>query len=237
VSTIRSLLIVEDNRDQRNYLVESALKFNSGITIHSTDKRSEAIKIVNQEDIGAFFIDIQLLDGSGIELAKEIRTIKKYQFTPIVFITGMRTKELEAFHDVHCYDYILKPYTKKTITDVMSKIMIDYFDQLNEEPNYLTLDFKGLKQRVNLKDILLVESRSRRIIIWTQYEEIKYKSMNLSQFAKELPAHFIQTHQSFLVNREYIEKVDMISNCIFLKGLKDNIPIGTSYKKKVGEQI
>lgn len=234
---IRSILIVEDIREQRNFLVESANKFNSDIKIHSTDRKSEALKIINIYDIGAFFIDIQLADGSGIDLAMEIRQIKKYQFTPIIFITGVRSKEMEAFREIHCYDYILKPYTRKTIADIMAKIMIDYFDQSKDDIKYLTLDFKGLKQKVNINDILLVESKNRRIYIRTLYEEIPYKHINVSRFAKDLPDHFLQVHQSVMVNNHYIEKVDMNNNVMRLKGLDYAVPIGTSYKKRVGDQI
>lgn len=237
VIVIRSILIVEDIREQRNFLVESALKFNSGFIIHSTDKKSEALEIVNNNDIGAFFIDIQLADGSGIEFAREVRKIKKYQFTPMIFITGVRSKEMEAFHDIHCYDYILKPYTRKTISDIMARIMVDYFDQVKEDITYINLDFKGLKQRINIKDIIYVECKNRRIFIRTQYEEVKYKHMNISQFAKELPDQFIQIHQSIIVNRDYIEKIEMNHNTIKLCGLTDSVPIGISYKKRVGEQI
>jgi len=237
VTNIRSILIVEDIREQRNYLIENASKFNSGIRIYSTDSKSEALEIVKDNDIGAFFIDIQLTDGNGIDLAKEIRKIKKYQFTPIVFITGVRTKEMEAFHDVHCYDYILKPYTRKTISDIMARIMVDYFDPGRDEIQYLSLDFKGVKQRIVVKDIVMVESRNRRIFIRTQYEEIKYKYLNITQFAKELNDQFLQIHQSILINCDYIEKIDMAHNYIKLKGLPDCVPIGVSYKKKVGEQI
>ena len=234
---IRSILIVEDIREQRNFLVESANKFNSNIQIHSTDRKSEALNIIQRYDISAFFIDIQLADGNGIELALEIRKIKKYQFTPIIFITGVRSKEMEAFREVHCYDYILKPYTKKTITDLMSKIMVDYFVQLNGDVKYLTLDFKGLKQKINIDDILLVESKNRRIHIRTLYENIPYKFMSISHFAKELPKDFLQVHQSILVNFNFIEKVDMNHNVMRLRGLEAEVPIGTSYKKRVGEQI
>lgn len=237
VIDIRSILIVEDILEQRNFLAESANKFNSEIQIHSTDRISEALKIINTYDIGAFFIDIQLADGSGIDLAMEIRKIKKYQFTPIIFITGVRSKELEAFHEIHCYDYIIKPYTRKTITDIMSKIMVDYFDQFTEDAKYLILDFKGVKQKININDILLVESKNRRIYIRTIYEEIPYKHMNISQFAKELPDYFFQIHQSIIVNKKYIEKIDVNSHFVKLRGLSYEVPIGVSYKKRVGDHI
>jgi DNA-binding LytR/AlgR family response regulator len=234
---IRSILIVEDVHEQRNYLIECAARYNSTIKIYSTDRSSEAINIVNNYDIDAFFIDIHLIDGNGFDLAKKIRSINKYNFVPIVFISGLRTKEMEAFHDIHCYDYILKPYTRKTIENIMMRIMVDYFEQENDDKKYLNLEYKGVKQQVLLKDIIIVESINRRIFIRTKNEQIKYKQININQFIEKLPDHFIQIHQSIIVNKDYIEKIDISGNCIKLREIAEGIPIGVSYRKKVGELI
>lgn len=232
---MNSILIVENVQEQRQFLMECASGFNSDIKIYSTDKKSEALRIINNNDIAAFFLDIRLADGSGIELAREIRKNKKYQFTPIIFITGVYTKEMEAYRDIHCYEYIIKPYSRKSISDIMQKIMVDYFEQT--EIKYLNLEFKGLKQRVNIKDIIYVECVRRRIFIRTQYENIPYRFMNIGQFCKELPDYFSQIHQSIIVNRNYVEKIDTTNNMIKLKGVSESVPIGVSYRKKVGELI
>ena len=232
---IYSILIVEDVKEQRQFLMESAMGYNSEIKIFSSDKKVEAMDIIRNNDIDAFFLDIQLVDGSGLELANEIRNIKKYQFTPIVFITGVITKEIEAFHRIHCYDYIVKPYTKKSISDIMKNIMVDYFDKYREDVKYLNLEFKGIKQRININDIVCIESKNRRIYIRTINEDIPYKLMNIRQVIKELPDYFIQIHQSIIVNSYYVAKIDLGNNVIALKGISDTIPIGISYRKRVGE--
>lgn len=158
---IYSIFIVEDVKEQRQFLMENAMGYNSEIKIFSSDKQSEAMEIIRNNEMDAFFLDIQLVDGSGLELANQIRNIKQYQFTPIIFITGVKTKEIEAFRKIHCYDYILKPYTRKSISDIMKKIMVDYFDQCEEDIKYLNLEFKGIKQRINIKDIVYIESKNR----------------------------------------------------------------------------
>lgn len=191
-------------------------------------------------EIAAFFLDILLVDGNGISLAREIRQIGKYQFTPIIFITGIKSKELEVFHDIHCYDYILKPYNKRIVLNMMRKILVDYFTHaqiVETKIEYLKLEFKGVKQRIIARDILYVESKNRKIYIMTKYEVITYKFMNISQFVKELPIHFIQIHQSIVINPDYIKKIDLNRNIIWLDGITEGLPIGTSHRKKVGDMI
>ena len=144
---MHSILVVEDNKLQREKLINIANEVNNNIKIYSADRVENAYNIATNEDIGAFFIDIQLLDGSGIDLAKKIREIEMYQFTPIVFITGIPTKEMKAFHDIHSYDYILKPYSEDAVKNVMVKILINYYNQKVNKEKYLDLEFKGIKQR------------------------------------------------------------------------------------------
>lgn len=234
---MNSILIVEDDNVQRKDLISIAKNCNSNIRIFHTESIETAYTISENHEIGAFFVDILLVDGTGIEFAKKIRSIKRYQFTPIIFITGVPTKEMEAFHDIHCYDYILKPYTEESVKKIMNKILVDYFEQITDHDKYLDLEFRGIKQRINTKDILLIESKNRKIFIRTKYEEIRYRHMNLSQFIKELPDNFIQIHQSIVVNPIYIEKIDKTNNQLYMKNIKEIVPIGTSFKKRVGELI
>ena len=234
---MHSILIIEDDKAQCEKLIEIAKKCNSSIKIFNADGKKGGLNIAEKKDIGAFFIDIQLVDGNGIDLAKSIRKIKKYQFTPIIFITGVPTKEMEAFHDIHCYDYILKPYTDEAVLFVMKKILIDYFESDTEQNKYIILEFKGIKQRVNTTDIIMIESKNRKLFIRTQFEEIRYKHMNIGQFLKKLPEQFVQVHQSIIINTNYIVKINMPNNELIMDKIHNSVPIGVSYKKKVGGYI
>jgi two-component system LytT family response regulator len=226
------VLFVEDNQKQREYLLKCANKVNDELEIVGTGSLKEAIILAEEKNIEAFFIDIQLADGNGIDLAKQIRKLTKYQFTPIIFITAMLTKEMEAFHNIHCYDYIIKPYSSKTIEKVMKSILKDYLYNTNDI-SYIKLNYKGLIQQINTNDIYYIEKRNRKIIIVTKYEEISYKCMTLNEISKDLPNSFIQSHQSFLINRKFIKKLDLINNIIGLENCNDLIPIGVSFKRGV----
>lgn len=232
-----AILIIEDDFDQRLSLVNSAKRINGDVEIYHTDSIAEAFNISIDKEIKAFFIDIMLIDGSGIELAKKIRGVNRYKFTPMVFITGILTKEMEAFRKIHCHDYIIKPYTQDDIDRIMESILMDYFGQFKPREKYLNLQFRGIKQRINIGDIVYVESKNRKIFIRTRYEEIWYKHMNLTKFMKELPKFFIQVHQSIAVNPDYIRKYDKGNNQLFFHSIGEYIPVGISFKDRVGEMM
>lgn len=234
---MKQILIIEDDQFVSDYLGNLAAKINPNLYIHKSQSAEKSLEIAKTNLIEAFFIDIQLVDYSGLELAKQLREKSEYQFTPMIFITGAPTRELEAFHQVHCYEYIIKPFTEDEVTHVFRKILIDYLGEREDSSKKLYLDFKGIKQYIDMDSIAYVEYAFRKILIHTKNEIIKYRSIPLKKFKKQLSDRFIQVHQSFIINKDYINSIDIAENMIILQGSKDKIPIGKSYKKKAGEWL
>ena len=230
------VLFVEDNKETLNQLLTSAKHVNDTIHYHSSNSAKEALEIIEKYPIEAFFVDIQLEDYSGLEFAKQLRNIKQYAFVPIVFITGMPTRELEAFRQVHCYDYILKPFAKHEIESVFKKILIEF---LNEDkiqtPETIALTFKSHTQLIRIDEIKYIEYLNRRIVITTVKESIQYLHTPLKKFKEKLPSNFLQIHQSIIVNTAYIIKFDATSKTLSLRDELKPLPVGRSYYKKVGE--
>lgn len=231
------ILIVEDNKEELEYIINIAKHANPKIDIFSTDSVVEALNIAKENDIKAFFIDIELADGDGIELAANIRNIKKYEFAQIVFITAVISRELEAFHGVHCYDFIIKSISNDKLKQTMEKILINYLNKETisskerEENKFLNLEFKNVNYRIDLNEIIYIEYESRRIVIQTKHERIKYKFMGLKKFIKVLPCDFVQVHQSIVINKNYIKNIDMSKQKIHLKGSDILLDYGRTYKE------
>ena len=114
---IMNILVVEDEKaicKGVEKIINDAYKC---AVIFTSDNENDAIKILNREKIELFLLDIKLNDGSGYDIALKIRRIPGYELTPIIFITSLHTKELEAYRSIHCYSYITKPFTDKQIID------------------------------------------------------------------------------------------------------------------------
>lgn len=234
---METILIVEDELIIRQQLIKTAKEINNELVIYDTDSAKEALKIANEHDIKAFFVDIQLVDYTGLALAKQLREIHRYQFTPIVFITGMETKELEAYREVHCYDFIIKPYTKETLKDMFIKILVNYMNESIEEEAKFCLQFKEYSQLINYDDIVYVEYSKYRIIIHTIHEVIKYNIMPLRKFVRSLPTDFVQIHQSYAINKKHVISVGLNSMSIAVDHVEDPLPLGKAYIHQAEEII
>lgn len=232
---MNTILILEDDKIQQKYLTKTAYKINPLLNIITTDSTNTAFELSMNNRVDAFFIDIKLIDGNGISFAKKIREYKEYMFTPIIFITAIPSKLVEAFNETNCYEYLIKPYSEDKLIKIMKKILIYYLNNNPQEVkiNRLRLNYNGIIQSINLSDILYIEYRLRKLFIITFYEEIEYRRIPLKKFINELNHDFIQVHQSFIINKNYINTINVKENIIILKSNNFIIPIGSSFRTKV----
>ncbi|SHJ08702.1 two component transcriptional regulator, LytTR family [Dethiosulfatibacter aminovorans DSM 17477] len=213
---------------------------NSRLKIFSTGSSKEAYEIAMREEIDVFFIDINLFDGDGMKLAENLRGIKKYEFTKIVFITSVVMMELEAYRNTQCYEFVVKNFDDgSNLERVMKKLLIDYINYEDERYNAwnnrcLELNYNNSIYKVPIKDIIFVEYLNRRIYVQTKNERIRYKCMPMMKVIEDLPKDFVQVHQSIVINKNYITKIDKSNRMIELSDYDQQVPYGRNYSKVIG---
>ncbi len=229
-----NILIVEDELEVRSGLVKTVMEIDPGQKVFESAQASKALEIAKTEKIDAFFLDIQLEDYSGLELARQIRELTSYKFTPIIFITAIFTKELEAFKNIHCYDYIIKPFSDNEIRRVFTEVIFFGIDEEKKE-SVLRIKNRGFTYVIKQSEIMYIESINRKLIIWTTHEKIDMVSITLYKMLELLSDQFIQCHGSFIVNRQYIRKVDKYKNQLSIESQerKMEIPIGRKFRESV----
>ena len=131
-----TILIIEDDRIL-NRGVSFALK-KEGYDILSAYTKLEGKQIILNNKIDFLFLDINLPDGNGIELCREIR--EKVSF-PIVYFTANDTEEdmVKGFES-GCDDYIAKPFSVELLKHKISAML-----RRNTIVNNNIFEYKDLK--------------------------------------------------------------------------------------------
>jgi two-component system LytT family response regulator len=228
------VLIVEDDVNMRVGLAKMINGIDESIKIYQTGSAVEAFEISKENKIDAFLLDVELEDYSGIELSEKIRNISSYKFTPIVFITGIYDRRVEAYVTSSCCDYILKPFKKSNVVKVFEDI-VKYGVKKKEESKPLLIVDKGITYLIKEKEIKYLEYKSRKLQIKTIYENFNFSYCTLSKVSKELSDGFIQCHKSFVINKDYIKTVDLRNNQLLISDETTVIPIGRKYKIQIKE--
>lgn len=230
VTRMGAILIVEDEIVIRKGLAHIVKTIDDKLEVFETGSAVEALKIANSVKIDIFFFDIQLLDYSGFDLAQQVREIDIYQLTPIVFITGVHSKELDAYRKIHCYSFIYKPFIPSDIERVFKEIQEGL---QNQAPKTLKLKEKDFTYIINQDEIIYLESKNRKLLIKTIYEEAFFATLTLSKVAGQLSKHFMQCHKSYIINTSFISKIDRNHGYLNLHHVNHDIPIGRKYRDDV----
>jgi PAS domain S-box-containing protein len=128
---IQKILIVDDDPNSI-YLIRSFLKFDN-VQIESAQSGMEALELMKKTTFTLFILDIMMKEMDGFELAQTIRNIKKFKYTPIIFITAFYTDPSDIFkgYQTGAFDYLIKP-VNKTILYQRVKIFLALDKQKQE---------------------------------------------------------------------------------------------------------
>ncbi len=148
------------------------------------------------------FLDINMAEIDGIEVAKEIRKYSSNVF--IVFVTAYVKYSLEGYK-VDAIRYILK--NNENLVESIDECLNTIIQKLNYSPPIKHFIFKECEKDVNVERIIYIESNLHKLIFHVLEDSLKIYTMyeTLNNLEQELTDYlFIRTHQSQLVNLKYI---------------------------------
>lgn len=234
------ILVLEDNEDSLKILQSIIEKISADIFVTPVDNRIEAENaLAAEETYHAFFLDINLNeadteDYAGLDFAMKIRSMPQYAFTPIVMVTSLAHLELKAYRELHCYQYIVKPYQEEEIQKLIRKVLFRTGEV--SEPSVL-IKKEGINYKLLCKDIIAIKAIPRGVDIVLSKETMSVHYITIKQLLEKLPQGiFLQCHRMFVVNRNHIDYVDIVNGLIHMKNGME-AEIGVTYKTKIKEAL
>lgn len=198
--------------------------------IDKSSNAFSAMEVLANNEVDLIFLDINLPELSGIELAKTIS-----EKTKIIFTTAYSEYAVESYK-TDAIDYLLKPITQEDFLRATNKALklfqgkepVNTNNDLQKD--HFFVKSKGQFVKVNLQDIQYIESLSEYVnIYFTDQSSIK-TLMSLKELETKLPKDvFMRVHRSFIVN---LEKITTVERNRIIFNQKDYVPIGLQYKNE-----
>lgn len=116
-----NILAVDDERNALEGLTTVLRRTLPEAEVHAFRTGAEALAFTRDTPCAVAFLDIEMRDMSGLELAKSLKDL--HGATNIVFVTGYSEYALDAF-DLHASGYLLKPATVAKVQDAMANLRI-----------------------------------------------------------------------------------------------------------------
>ena len=203
----------------------------------------EALQGLHDQKVDLIFLDIQMPDLTGIELARVLGQAQQNGAGPrIIFTTAFNNFAIEGYK-VDALDYLLKPFNYEEFLRAANKAKA-YFELINrpastpvapvasaipepeEESLFLKVEYQLV--RVAFKDILYIEGLKDYVKVHLQGNPKPILSLtSLKALEDKLPPRrFMRIHRSFIVS---LDKISSLTRNSIQIGTV-TIPVSDQYK-------
>lgn len=182
------------------------------IVVGTAENANDAIKLVKERSPDLAFLDIELPDMTGIELAENLRKIKPD--LAVIFITAHQEYSLDAFK-LYASDYILKPIDQERVKTTFRRIqqMLKIPEKSNPtcdpQRSIISINLGNERVFVKLIEIFYMEKLGRHTLIHCVNGKFKTRE-TLQELEQHLGKDFFRSHKSYIINTDWL---DRIINC------------------------
>lgn len=173
-------------------------------------------------------LDIEMPYLSGLDLLATLSN------PPKVIVTSAYERYALKGYELDVTDYLLKPISFERFLKAVNKV----HDLLSRESLPVQEDFLFIKsdkqmRKVFLKDILFAEALENYLTIYTTAGKILTHS-TLKRLGESLPdGVFLQTHKSYIVN---VDRIDRVEGNMLRIGTSQ-VPVARNYREDVFKRV
>lgn len=149
----------------------------------------------------AVFLDVDMPEQNGIEVAAEIRKISPK--TVLLFISAHLEYAPEGY-EVEAMRYILKQQMESILPNCLDKLQ----QKLHPEEFQITLNIGNTDKKVDLTEVLYFEGAQHYVLMYTTSQRRELVAISLSTLEQLLiKKPFLRIHKSYIVNMQYITEM------------------------------
>jgi two-component system, sensor histidine kinase and response regulator len=141
-------LIVDDL--QENLLALSALLEREDVQVLTARSGAEALELVLVHDVALAFLDVQMPEMDGFELAELLRGSERTRHIPLIFVTAGAREQQRLFqgYDSGAVDFIYKPIEPRIL-----KNKADVFFELYRQRQQLAFELRDRSETLRLNEM------------------------------------------------------------------------------------
>lgn len=212
------VVIIDDEQRTRELIAKMIESFDLGIETYPIGENvASGLKAIEEINPQIVFLDIQMPDGTGFDLLKQIKN-KKFE---VVFITAHEEFAVKAIK-FSALDYILKPIDPEELREAVVRA-IESIGHKKEESQFealqsnmqptqkrrLVLKTQESVHVVDLENIVRCEADRNYTSFFLFDGKRILVSKTLKDYETLLSAHnFLRVQQSHLINLDFVDRFD-----------------------------
>jgi two-component system LytT family response regulator len=228
VSARLRVVVADDERPARSFLVALLRSFDDVVVVGEADSGREAVAIIEKTRPDLALLDLQMpeLDGIGV-----VRALKKHEMPLIAFVTAHDEYAVRAF-EVNAVDYLLKPVEKARLRDTLNRAQerAEHAEIASEQTSRLGTAIEAYETAVKAPYLERIPVRHREEVLIVPVSQIasivaEGEFLNITTLRNERhtinyrlkdlearldPARFVRLGRGTLANLDLIAKVSVM---------------------------
>ncbi len=213
------------NLQLQHYLEEYGYFINAGLAKNSMDGLNNILK--KSPDI--VFVNLNESAGAYFQMVTELH---QYVAETPILIGVAKTKQYayDALKN-NFFDYWLMPFNEFDIRKTVLRLK----KRFPKEAVAHTLCLKSYQdfQYLNTDEILYLKADNNATDFFMSDGSTISAYKTLKSFEDQLPKNFVRVHQSYILNVDFISRINYGKSVCALKGSKLQLPFSKSYKENV----
>mgnify|MGYP005620927333 CR=1 FL=1 len=192
---LRYLLVVEDNRIEREAIVQLLECKNSGVECHQASTGKEAMEHLRRQHYDACVVDLKMPEMDGCALLKEMSEDETLEYTPVIIYTGQDVdRKQEQMLRKYADQIILKTADSSArLLEEVALFLHRSRSSFSENAQRLLADISDKDQRFEGRTVLLVDDDIRNTFALSAILEVRglnvLSAANGAEALDELEAH------------------------------------------------
>ena len=239
---MQTILFLEDDK-VINQEISTGLKagLGNGAQVLSAYTIEEAQQMMQDFKIDLSIISLELPEGNGIDLARELR--KEDEYMPIMVASSDLNAQLhmELNNELDLFLAIEKPFTAE---DILPRVKVNLEKVLRTQEPSLVLKEGRTRFKIPISTVIKIETIKRKKRIELTIYDSDTGDISVQEFPMQSMEDFMQLlgdskalvriHQSTVVNPDYVLHYDGAVNELHLKHIKRVLSIGKTYRETTG---
>ncbi|MCM2998479.1 LytTR family transcriptional regulator DNA-binding domain-containing protein [Paenibacillus cellulositrophicus] len=238
--------IVDDEplaRDELAYLLGRTRQVH---IVGEADSLETALQSIAEMAPDVVFLDIQLAEDNGLELAKQLSVLE--QVPDIVFATAYDEYALQAF-EVNALDYILKPFEEERVRKTVDKVMkLRSAREKRAAPSpplgpdrtgKLAVSADERILLIDIDNIVYVGSEDGKSELVTTGDRYKLNEPLVNLERRLAGTSVVRVHRSYLANLNAVTEIQPWFNsaCILVMKDESKVPVSRSFTKELKQLL
>jgi len=199
------IAVCDDNvkflEDISSYLYNVFKKSNIDVDLYKFIEVSDLVKSMEHRSFDLYFLDIEIGEDDGIDLAKHISNIDESAI--FVFVTSHNARVYEVF-SLNTFAFVRKSYLKNDLEEVIKRLIKKYSNIAKKYT--LKLDTKK-SINISVDEIEYIERLAGVLVIGTKKNKTyttAYRTIPELEFDLD---QFVETYRGVYVNLKYVKSI------------------------------